>query len=427
MRPLRMSPVAGVIAATLILAACGASSSTGPSGGTFVLGIDGPMTGPQATTGTQIRQAVEMAFGNIHNQIGKYHVKLVNIDDQADPQVGTSALEQAIVGQGIQAAMGIWDTDVTVADLDVLARHHVPLLFSSTSGIAIDQKYKSDPTKYKYFLGKQYPPAGPLQTLYADAVNAYVNAHPGTVKDGKTVALCAENTDFGRGVVSALNAEFHKLDWSIMDTDYFDVNATDHYAMLQKFANDHVSVIACSGGSLPAMAALVKEARQIDPGALVVADGISYAGNWYQAVGSAGVGILDLGEAFTTSAAQQFVRSFRAKYGTDPGALAAGITYDYANFLIEVMKRAVAEYGSLTSDTLFKVAYNEVRTGKLQYTDGIMSRDYVYSPSTWPSPEVGPDKFFLPVVQAGQDGTLKVVYPPFSAQTSLQWPAAGLT
>lgn len=406
------------LALGLGLAACssgGGKASGGSSERTFKLGVEAPLTGPDAESGQEILNATKMAFAEIDYKIDGTKIELVPIDDKADPAAGVSAYTYAISREGVQAIFGNWNTDVTLAVIPVSERYKIPHFFYGALGQAVDDKVKS--SNLQYFFGKQYPPPGEQQIAYVDALE-YALKHGLSLPNGKTVALFGEDTAFGRGVVSTLSSIFRQHGWQVKGQEFFPIDATDHSAMLNTFMSQHVSVIAGTGTALQGVASLIKQARSLGFRGILICDGLSYTGNWYSATGSAADGVMDLNVLFATPAAKAFEQKYRQQYHSDPSPFAAGITYDYAKFMIEIMKRAQSKYGKLTSETLTAIGKDELMTGKLSY-NGVMMKRYTFTPQSWPDPVSGEDGYLAPVVQYWS-GKPTIVYPPSLAQGSIR-------
>ena len=96
---------------------------------TFRLGILGPFTGPTESTGAEFKGAATMALDTLDWQIGDYKIDAVWIDSQSDPDTAVEAYEQAIVEDGIQAAILNWHSSVAVACMDVAAHYQIPHIF----------------------------------------------------------------------------------------------------------------------------------------------------------------------------------------------------------------------------------------------------------------------------------------------------------
>jgi branched-chain amino acid transport system substrate-binding protein len=429
-----------VLAATLVATACSSSPSKGTTAGptaagtsqgggggggggskTFVLGVDAPLTGGNAASGVQIKNAVTLAFDQIDNKIGDYTIKLVYIDDKADPAAGATALQSAISGQHVQAVIGNWNSAVSITQMDVAARNKIPFFFSGGTAGTIDEKYKSDPKKYSYWLGKAFPPTDKDGALYGPALDEWYKANPSGFCCGKTVAVLAEDTDFGRGYADGAVDALKKLGWDVKGQDFFAIDSTNHLTTLEK--DKGVSVLFGTGTSLQAIGALVNQANQIKMKSLIIANGLGYSDKWYSLTGAASNGVVDQESVPSGAKAKEFADAFKAKFGIDSVASTSGTFYDYARFLQLIMNQALKEHGELTSDSLYQVGYNEVRTGKLVYEDGYIYPGLKYSEETWPAPVDSPTTYHLQIVQY-DNGKPVVVYPEAEATGKFKYPAS---
>src|SRR6516165_8463589 len=178
----------------------------------------------------------------------------------------------------------------------------------------------------RYWL-KGWPVPGNLATPYVDALEQFIASGAYKPAHGKKVALWSEETDWGHSLAYALNGAFVRHGWQVVGKEFFPINQTDHHAMLTKFKNLGVSVIAGTATAPQAMSALLKRRSEVGLDAVVVADGVGYIGNFY------------------------------------------------------------------------KLERDEVETGKLTYTDGIMMKEYKFTAQSVPDPVIGTDAFIFPVIQ----------------------------
>ena len=184
-----------VTVTSLTLAGCSRPNTTSAAK-VLTVGVDLPLTGPDARTGQEFKDSVDMAFSEVGYKIGDYTVKLVWIDDQSDPQVATTANEQAIERDKIDCGLLDWNSSVSVALMDVSAKYQIPYFFAFGATDVVNQKYASDP-KYSYWIGKGWPSPEKLEISYAEALNEAVQN--GTWKpQNKKVAIWAEDSDWGR-------------------------------------------------------------------------------------------------------------------------------------------------------------------------------------------------------------------------------------
>jgi branched-chain amino acid transport system substrate-binding protein len=391
-----------------------AASQPAASGGgepteTVSIGISGPFTGPNALTGTEIKNAVSMAFDAINWQVGKYKINPVYIDDGSDPVKGAAAYEQAIASQGIIAGVSGWHSSVAVAQMEVTAKYKVPHFFALGAANTINEKWASDKAKFGYWVGKGWPVPDKLVVGYVETLNEAVTA--GTFKPAtKNVALFGEDTDWGRTVVKALKQQLTDTGWTITDEDYFAQTQTDFSGIIARYQSHDVAVIGGTTTFPDSMSAFIKQIDDAGLKAAVVADGLGWIGDWYKLTGSSSDWVIDQIPGWTTDAAKKFESDYKAKFGATPSPSAAGLSYDYANFFIKILQTALADSGTLSSETIFKVAQDKLWTGQLKYTDGMIMPSYDFSADTLPDMVVGSGHFTFPVIQYhGGEGT--VIWP----------------
>jgi branched-chain amino acid transport system substrate-binding protein len=415
----------------LLVGACGGGGPTTPPGGsttpggssepateTINIGIGGPFTGTSALTGTEMKNAAQMAFDGINSQVGKYKINLVFVDDQADPAKGTAALEQAIVGQHLVAGLLNWNSSVSVAEMELTAKYKVPWFFGMGAAGTVNEKFKADQAKYGYWTSKGWPDPVKLTTAYVGAINDAIAAGTYTPAS-KVVAIYGEDTDWGRSFGAGLKNDFTASGWTIKYEDYFPLTQTDFSALMAKYASDQIPVIAGTSTAAASISAFIKAYGESGLKSLVVADGLGWFGDWYKMTGSASDYVLDSVPGFATDKAKQFAADYKAKFGNDPSAAAAGLSYDWTNFFIKLLQATLADQGSLTSETIYKEAQDKLWTGQLTYTDGIIMSSYDFSADSIPDPVVGKGHFIFPVTQY-MGGQRTVVWPSDQASGQLK-------
>ena len=430
--------LAGFAAATaLIVGACGGTgtptSAPGTQGNqgtqapadtgtaateTLNIGIGGPFTGTSALTGTEMKNAAQMAFDAINWQVGKYKINPVYVDDQADPAKGTAALEQAIVGQKLVAGILNWNSSVSVAEMELTAKYKIPWFFGMGAAGTVNQKFTGDKAKFGYWTSKGWPDPVKLTTAYVGAINDAIAAGTYTPA-AKVVAIYGEDTDWGRSFGAGLKNDFTASGWTIKYEDYFPLTQTDFSALMAKYASDNVPVIAGTSTAAASISAFIKAYGEAGLKSLVIADGLGWFGDWYKMTGSASDSVLDSVPGFATEKAKKFQSDYKAKYNSDPSAAAAGLSYDWTNFFIKLLQQTLTDQGSLTSETIYKEAQDKLWTGQLTYTDGIIMSSYDFSPDTIPDPVVGKGHYIFPVTQYS-GGERTVIWPADQASGTLK-------
>lgn len=376
---------------------------------TFKIGVIGPYTGPSAQIGREFKCAVSMAMEKIGYRIGDYKIKIVWIDEQSDAEKAARALEQAIVRDKINIGFMDWDSWVSGSCMNIAAKYKLPYFFSMGATNIVDKRYKKDPKKYIYWFGKAWPNPYKLSIAYVKAVDEAINNgiwHP----KNKNVAIYGGDDNWGRTFGTAIAKQFQKAGWRVVTQQYIPTGDTQLYGLLNKIKSLDPSVLAGSMSDPPSIAAFIKESRQVGLKSLIIADGLGWAGDWYKLCGPASNYVLDQIPQWATPAAKEFVKIFEKRYHFEPGASSAGLCYDWTNYLIKVLKRTNAEYGSLSRENIMKVAKNEVMTGKLTYDSGIIMKQYKFTPQSYPDPVVSSGDFIFPVIQY-HNGAGKIVWP----------------
>jgi branched-chain amino acid transport system substrate-binding protein len=307
--------------------------------------------------------------------------------------------------------------------MDMVADYKIPHIFSGGGTELINQKYLSDPERYSYWPTKDWPVSDKLVVFYVEAVEAAITKGDWT-PEKKTIAIYGEDTDWGRSVGRAMKEAFLKKGWELTSEDYFSNTQTDFYSLLNRYRSNNVGVIAGTC-QYPAMGALIKQAKEIGLKSLIVADGLGWAGNWYDLTGPAADGVIDMIPQLLTPEAKAWAEKFEAKAGFKPSPSSGGLAYDGLNIVIKIMNRALAKHGKLDKETIHEVLKNEWNTGQLTYTrqDGaIIMNAYVYTAESTPDPVVGIDGYFFPVLQYDSQGAGHVIYPPDMAAATLRTP-----
>jgi branched-chain amino acid transport system substrate-binding protein len=367
----------------------------------------------------EIRNGVTMAFQSINYKIGDYEVKLYWIDSQSDPEKAVRAYDEAVNRFGIDAGLGGWHSSVGMALMDVCAKYKIPHFFDLATTDAITEKYRSDPVKYGYWVGKWW--AGPSVA----AGKFYVLTLEDQIKrgvwtpDGKTALLCGEDNDWGRSFTKAIKKDLVEAGWKILSEDYVTMGETDFYPLLTKWKSLKADLIVMTD-TPPTLAAWVKQTKEVGFPAVRIADALPYIGEWYEMTGPASDYALAMETVCNTPKQKAFSDEYEKMWGFKPGMQSGGFAYDYANAFIKVAQRTLEKYGKLDKETLYKVAQEEVMTGKLTF-DGVVVAQYKFTKESMPEPVVGEDYFFVPVLQYFE-GKGTVIWPASMRQADMKLP-----
>jgi branched-chain amino acid transport system substrate-binding protein len=387
-----------------------ASANTNTAGEKVVkVGIIGPFTGPAARTGEEFKNSINMAFEEVDYKVGDYKIEFVWVDSESDAEKAARAYEQAIVKDKIDVGFMDWHSWVSVSCMDIAAKYKMPHFFAFGAGDTVNEKIKGDYEKYKYWVGKAWPTSSLLTNAYVETINQAIESGKWSPRN-KKFAIYGVDNDWGRNFGNALSKQFQDTGWELTSEAWVAIGETDFYPMISKLKKEDVSLIAGTMSDPSSIAAFIKQTREVGLQSLIISDGLGWVGEWYNLCGEASDYVLDQIPQWTTPEAKKFFEDFTAEYGFEPGPSAAGMCYDWTRFFIKVMNHTLETYGDLSTESFRKVADEYVIPGKLTYTDGIIHKEYKFTPESFPDPVVDQEHYIFPVIQYFE-GQGKMVWP----------------
>ncbi|MGQ0664818.1 MAG: ABC transporter substrate-binding protein [Pseudomonadota bacterium] len=204
-----------------LLARTGAAAAVGTLGFPALLraqpaaikvGILHPVTGPLSYSGNQCRVGAMMAVDEINaaggiKSMGGAKIEALLADAQSKPDVGAAEVEK-LNEAGVAAIVGPYASGIAVATTQAGARHGIPCVVDVA---VVDQVVTRGLTNtFRFSPG--------LKVIVDTAVENLVKINEATGKTVKTVFLVHEESAFGSGMASALNAELPKRGFEILET-----------------------------------------------------------------------------------------------------------------------------------------------------------------------------------------------------------------
>ena len=311
------------------------------------IGCKGPFTGPASRTGDEFKNGVAMALedaradGDLPLTIDgeQRDVEIVFIDSQSSPEKAVRAVTDAITREGVQFIANGWHSSVAMALIDAEAPYKIVHLGHLGESQFISEKINQDPQKYRgWFKGWPAPPV--FAGLYGPPLKHFIEAglwQPANMK----AAVLVEDTDFGRGWGDAAIESLSKVGFEVLPYDVTALEETEFSPLLTKYKAQQVSLVAMTSTGNVSVSNFVKQFRQQDVKALMIAHGLGWFSEWYELTGDASnyavainsPQVLDDGQA-------KWVERYKAKFGIDPGIGASGITYDYMRMAFKVLNKA---------------------------------------------------------------------------------------
>ena len=356
--PWRIVPV--LLAALMLLAACGddddddaggTSDTTAASGGEtkeVALAFVGPLTGPNANLGINVRDGIRVAIDEANAKGGDVTFTLKEFDTQGDPAQAPGQKDKYIPDEEIIGLVGPTFSGETRAVLPDLEAAKLVMISASATNVTLPTEPGGD------VFHRVIPDDGVQAQGIADYVTSKLKP--------KKIALIHDNTDYGKGlwegVVQLLTAA--GIDASTQDA--IDPKAQIYSAAVNKVKAADVDMIFY-GGYYNEAGLLKKQLADADVDATFISgDGSLDPGFVVSSGAAGGEGALltcpcRLASEEISGAPGAFAKKYKELIGKDPGTYSSE-GYDSANILIQ---------GILEG--------NDTREKLLAYVEGLDSYD----------------------------------------------------
>ena len=335
---------------TLVLAACGTTSSAGSGnsyqGKTIKLGAILSITGAGGVYGPQSRDGMNLAVDEINKSGGVNGAQIsLSVQDDASDKAQSAQLAQTMIQQDqVMALLGPTLSNSAVGVHPLAESLKTPILAVSTTGIHIvpDCNFpNAAPCKYVFrdSLGEQ--------TAIPDNIKAYADdKHPAT-----GVLLVAQDDKFSSDGGTIVQQSVAANNINLLKTIKFSKTEADLSPYVTQAVQLHPDVIFITSlGGIPAKI-MIEARKQGWTGQFLGGNGFNTAVVSKQA-GSAGMGARSasawfIGNNFASNAG--FVSAYKAKYSKDPDQFAAQ-GYTGIKIIADAAKRAGLTFSDLPGD-----------------------------------------------------------------------------
>jgi len=420
-RFLEVAGRAGTASAFLVASATWRARAAGEP---LKIGSMGPFTGPASRTGDEFKNGVAMALedaraaGDLPLVIDgeEREVEIVFIDSQSSPEKAVKAVTDAITRAGVQFIANGWHSSVAMAIIDAEVPYNVVHIGHLGETQYLSEKINTDPQKYRgYFKGWPAPPK--LAGLYGPPLQHFIESGAWQPANRKA-AILVEDTDFGRGWGDAIIESLSAADFEVQPYDVTTLDETEFSPLLTKYKAQEVSLVGMTSTGNVSASNFVKQFRQQNVPALLLAHGLGWFSEWYELTGEASDYALAIDSPHIIAPSQSdWVERYKQEFGVDPGIAASGITYDYMRMALKVLNKA----GTLDFDTLIETIYDTPYEGVWnKYIFPREANELALAPN---EAQVGPfmEGFFFPMVQL-LGGEAHVIWPLEHAKAEFQAP-----
>ncbi len=301
----------------------------------LLIGVAGPLTGPNAAFGAQLQNGAQMAADDINAAGGVLGMKIVLEfgDDVSDPKQGVSVANK-FVGDGVKYVDGHFNSGVTIPASEVYVENGILMITPAATNPVVTERGLWDTFRT---CGRD------------DQQGAVAGAWIAKNEAGKKVAVLHDKTPYGQGLADETKKAMNAA--GVTETMYEGINIGDNdfSALISKMKEAGVEVVYfgglhTEGGKIVRqMADAGLKAQFISGDGIVSAEFASIAG-------PAAEGVLNTfgPDPRNNPAAQAVVKKFRDS-GFEPEAYTL---YSYA--AIQVIAAAITKTGS--ADDAQKVA-----------------------------------------------------------------------
>jgi branched-chain amino acid transport system substrate-binding protein len=180
------------------------------------IGLYGPLTGPVAFLGEGFDFGITLAIEELGNEIEGHPIEYVTADNLCNPTDAVNAVQKLIDEDQVHAIIGGGCSSATVAALPIIAEGQTPAVSATSTNPGIYNEMGAGGNEYQFRIN-------PDDLIMAQGFGEFIVDR----SDPESVSLVAENTDFGRGAISAYKPIFDGLNVEIATEDYFDLGTPD--------------------------------------------------------------------------------------------------------------------------------------------------------------------------------------------------------
>ena len=330
------------IAALVSLVACNggnnggddAGASGGDDGGTIKIGHYASMTGKEATFGTQVDAGIRLALDEINASGGVLGRKLqvITEDTQSQTQPAINAVEKLIGRDEVVALLGEVASGRTMAAAPVAEREKVPMLTPASTNEKVTIAKDGGVLKYIFRICFIDPFQGEVMAKFASQN-----------LEAKRVALLVDKANaYSVGLAKNFTDKFTADGGQIVIEQAYEGGQNDFKAQLTAIKATNPDAIFVPG-YYTEVSLIATQARELGITVpLLGGDGWDSPVLTQGAAGKALEGCFfsnHFSEQDTSAIVQTFVKTFRAKYNEEAGAMAA-LGYDALKILAKVIQDA---------------------------------------------------------------------------------------
>jgi branched-chain amino acid transport system substrate-binding protein len=325
--------------------------------GPIKIGLMGPMTGPWASEGQEMKQVVDLLAEEVNAKGGVLgrKVEVVSEDDGGDPKTAALAA-QKLVTQKVVAVIGTYGSSITEASQNIYNEAKIPQIANGSTAIRLTEK------GLKYFF----------RTCPRDDEQAKVAANYIQSMGYKKVAILHDNTTYAKGLADEAKGLLEKAGVEIVFFDALTPGEKDYTAILTKMKAANPDAVFFTG-YYPEAGLLLNQKKAMNWTVPFIGGDATNNPDLVKIAGA------DAAEGFAfvspplpkdlpSPEAKAFLESFTKKYGKAPASIYAALAGDGFRVLIAAIQATKSTEADKVSDYL----HNQLKdfpglTGKISF------------------------------------------------------------
>lgn len=346
----RLAGAACVVVVAVASSGCASKASTGSGssgGGTPVgIAVGGPLSGQYARAGQETLHAVQIAVdeANAAGGVNGRQVRVVQGDDQGDPQGGQSVAQKFCDDASVLAVVGHYNSGVTIPASSVYQK----------CGLAEATPLSSNPQVTERGLPNIFR-VGARDDYMGPAVAAYV----ATKTDMRRVSTIDDQSAYGVGLVGQFTTTAKQRGLNIVKSAAIKAGDKDFRAVLGTLPKD--TQLIYFGGYPSDAALLAQQAREVGLNATLAGGDGLYDPDLLKGKDAVEGTILAASAGNPTGAAQGFLGTYKAKYGAPSGY--GLLEYNAARMVLQAMSQAPTLSRNIVVKQLHGISYRPVEGG----------------------------------------------------------------
>lgn len=364
------------------------SYANGAPAETIKIGVSGPFTGGSAPMGESMRGGIILAVDEINSFFGGFQGKkleLVERDDEAKNEVGKRIAEE-FVQKKVVAVVGIVNTGVGLASIDVYQKAKIPLMIAVATGTTLTKKF-APPAAAENYIFRTSP------TL---DLEARILANDLKVKHLSKIAILADATAYGAAGLKAFKEQSAEAGLTLTVEDRFNIGDKDMSAQVAHAKNSGAEAIVVWGIG-PELAVIAKNKEAQGWKVPMLGSWTLSMDNFTQIAGKAGDGV-QFPQTFVQNYGQPskdyFLNSYYKKFNVTriPSPMSAAQGYDGMLLLYRAMLQAQSTDGQKLKEALENL--------KFRYDGAITRYKRPFSPTDHNA--ITQNMYFMCKVNAGR-------------------------